>query len=1456
MSRRRTEIRTGRPPMQESRQHSRRLRRGHGGSGASLLFCVSLAWYCGGSPASPDTTPQPPSPPPPAVPPPAATVEVAPTSVVFKSLGDTETLAATVRSRDGAVLPNASVTWASSDPAVASVDAGTVTALSNGETSVTATSGAASGSAAVRVEQVAARLNAVPQDVLLSAIGDTARLSATVYDATGREVASATVEWGSSDSDVATVADGGLVTAVSNGTTEIVAASGAARDTVAVTVEDTGDRSALAAFYRAAGGESWRRSDNWLTDAPLAAWYGVETGADDRVTGLELRDNGAVGTLTPEIGRLSSLATLDLYGNRLTGRLPPQLGDAIRLREIDFGHNQFRGPVPPELGRLKSLRSLNLEYMWLSGRIPGELGALSELRFLNFFSNTLTGRVPPELADLHNLEELHLADNRLTGSIPSTFTRLENLGTLSWDQNDGLCAPGTERFEAWRRTRRADGPRCDAADRATLEYLFENLAGEAWTRATGWLGDGLLNGWHGVDTDSLGHVKLLDLSNNGLEGRLPDRISELTSMTTLRLGGNRALYGPIPQSLTALMLRQFRYEGTELCVPNAPTFQAWIGAIPDRQGPDDPCPALSDRDILAMLYEATGGSAWTDNTNWLTDAPLREWYGVETNGGGAVTELILWGNNLRGRIPAEIGQLEALTILDLDYNWLRGPVPAALADLTRLRILSLFSNLLEGSIPPALGTLTALEVLKLGDNRLTGRIPPVLGELTSLTELYLNTNRLEGPIPPVLGDLTNLLDLRLSANRLDGPVPPELGRLELLEALWLDENRLTGPIPPELGNLTSVLYMYLGFNELSGEIPPELGSLRDVQELGLDANELTGPIPRELGSLTNMGSELNLRLNKLTGPIPAELGNLESLAKLRLGFNDLEGPVPPELGRMRSLEWLDLAHNPRLRGPLPPAFADLGRLGRFEWTGTGLCVPEDPALLDRARLWRLPHCNEKPLDGSHAYLVQAIQSLEFPVPLIESEPALLRVFVTAPRPTGEEIPDVRATFFYGEEEIYAVDVPGKPTPLPIDLAEAEASLEKSANAPIPGWVVRPGIEMVIEIDPAGTLDPGLGVSRRIPESGRQRVSVERMPTFGLTVVPFLWRTRPDSTAVDLAMEMAADPEGHRLLWETSNLLPVGELTVAAHEPVLTSSNDSDALLDEVGAVRVMEGGRGYYMAALSGEATGAWGVAWIPGWTSYVRLGVSSQPEEAMTIAHELGHNLSLYHAPCGVGATLDRAYPFPDGSTGAWGVDSRSGESVLVPETTADFMSYCEPAWIGDYHFLKAAAHRTAAFDASGAATATMLLWGGAKADGTPYLNPAFAVDAPPALPTSDGEYDIVGRAADGGILFSLSFDMTRVADSDGRLAFAFAVPVHGETAALLEEISLSGPGGAVTMDRDTNEPAVILRDRLSGQVRGLLRDLPQSIRTLADAVTGLGVGPDVDVLFSHGIPHSDREP
>ena len=96
---------------------------------------------------------------------------------------------------------------------------------------------------------------------------------------------------------------------------------------------------------------------------------------------------------------------------------------------------------------------------------------------------------------------------------------------------------------------------------------------------------------------------------------------------------------------------------------------------------------LTDREILEVFYEATGGDDWTDNTNWLSGEDLAEWYGVDTDGDGRVTRLEdLNDNGLTGSIPAEIGGLSQLEYLRLDYNTLSGPIPAELGKLTRLRI--------------------------------------------------------------------------------------------------------------------------------------------------------------------------------------------------------------------------------------------------------------------------------------------------------------------------------------------------------------------------------------------------------------------------------------------------------------------------------------------------------------------------------------------------------------------------------------------------------------------------------------------------------------------------------------------------------------------------------------------------------------------------------------------------
>jgi hypothetical protein len=68
----------------------------------------------------------------------------------------------------------------------------------------------------------------------------------------------------------------------------------------------------------------------------------------------------------------------------------------------------------------------------------------------------------------------------------------------------------------------------------------------------------------------------------------------------------------------------------------------------------------SDRARLVALYNATDGSNWANNTNWLSDRPLGEWHGITTDANGRVTELNLPDNRLSGSIPPHLGGLSHL----------------------------------------------------------------------------------------------------------------------------------------------------------------------------------------------------------------------------------------------------------------------------------------------------------------------------------------------------------------------------------------------------------------------------------------------------------------------------------------------------------------------------------------------------------------------------------------------------------------------------------------------------------------------------------------------------------------------------------------------------------------------------------------------------------------------------
>ena len=170
------------------------------------------------------------------VPAPVASVSVSLASSSI-SVGQTTQATATLRDASNNVLTGRTITWASSNTAVATVSGtGVVTAVSTGTASITATSEGVSGSATatvvVPVASVSVALNASSLNP-----SQTTQATATLRDAAGNVLTGRTVTWSSSNTAIATVnSSSGLVTAVSPGTAQIRASSGGVTGSATLTV--------------------------------------------------------------------------------------------------------------------------------------------------------------------------------------------------------------------------------------------------------------------------------------------------------------------------------------------------------------------------------------------------------------------------------------------------------------------------------------------------------------------------------------------------------------------------------------------------------------------------------------------------------------------------------------------------------------------------------------------------------------------------------------------------------------------------------------------------------------------------------------------------------------------------------------------------------------------------------------------------------------------------------------------------------------------------------------------------------------------------------------------------------------------------------------------------------------------------------------------------------------------
>ena len=692
---------------------------------------------------------------------------------------------------------------------------------------------------------------------------------------------------------------------------------------------------------------------------------------------------------------------MPLRGNQLSGEIPPELGDLASLEWLDLSANQLSGEIPAELGRLANLRLLWLRGNQLSGCIPEGLrdvenNDLDRLR-LPFCGDT------PGLTPTDPCGQTLSGDGMVSGQWAAgcdsqtrdgrharyySFTLAQQSEvTITLESDDADTYLYLRAGEA-----RSGGYlyQNDDSPDTTRSQIQETLAAgiytvEATTYAAGGTGrftltlsglgttaptpgpepadecgqtlsgDGSVSGEWAEGCDSQvaerGHARYYTFILNAesavtitLESQDADtylylRAGEVRSGDFLHQNDDHQGDTSISQIREALVAGTYTIEATTFNPGETGGFTLTVTGL----GATGPAPQGSDRAALIALYNATDGPNWVSKTNWLSDEPLGEWYGVTTDGGGRVTRLDLNTNQLIGEIPPELGSLSNLQRLNLSNNAiscgqqgceprspsanrLSGEMPAELGDLANLRRLDLSGNKLNGEIPSELGQLANLEVLRLAGNRLSGEVPSELGDLTNLEAVELSFNRLSGEILSELGRLASLKVLEISFNQLSGEIPAELAQLANLEVLSLYNNQLSGEIPSELGDLANLRRLDLSGNKLNGEIPSELGQLANLEVLRLAGNRLSGEVPSELGDLTNLEA-VELSFNRLSGEILSELGRLASLKVLEISFNQLSGEIPAELAQLANLEVLSLYNN-QLSGEIP---SELGDLASLEW---------------------------------------------------------------------------------------------------------------------------------------------------------------------------------------------------------------------------------------------------------------------------------------------------------------------------------------------------------------------------------------------------------------------------------------------------------------------------------------------------------------------------------------------
>jgi len=379
-------------------------------------------------------------------------------------------------------------------------------------------------------------------------------------------------------------------------------------------------------------------------------------------------------------------------------------------------------------------------------------------------------------------------------------------------------------------------------ERNVLIDLYNQTLGAKWVWNTHWL-DPSRNEyfWHGV-TVSERHISNLVLSENALNGYLPDNLDQLTHIQQINLSKN-LITGPLPERI--IHLKQLR-----------------LLDISGNQIADSLIPGL---DQLEQL-----------------------------------THLNLFQNKFYGEIPQSIGNMHQLQYLNFGRNQLIGSIPESFANLSHLTRLNISFNQLDGMLPYFFDQMPSLIQLDLSHNEFMGTIPDTFMRATWIQDIRLADNQLEGTIPEGFDRFDHLQVLDLSNNTFSGAIPKSLYESTQLTRLDLSSNSLKHQLTSRITLLKQLEIFNLSNNQFSGVFPIELTRLNHLKELNLSNNAFSGTIPG-LSRLSLLRT-LDISHNHFKDVFPESLLSLQHIKGINLSGNDFLGEIPEEIMQLSGLE--------------------------------------------------------------------------------------------------------------------------------------------------------------------------------------------------------------------------------------------------------------------------------------------------------------------------------------------------------------------------------------------------------------------------------------------------------------------------------------------------------------------------------------------------------------------------